>query len=272
MNLCTEFINLIFNNLNWAITEFEVAANKLQTPANRHERVHPGESQQHQRKCNIMYELSVCLARIVELVSLEIPEAFNMNDINMSRLSEILIFLLSRTTTGKEAKNFENLLAADIIALDKITRMGIFCPIVGIITNLQPDTGNNKLAKSIASTGGFQLEIFQYLLKFNWEKVQKETDDKMRNSLKILGNFVEDLEREMQSQTKKEEEAAKRADDSEEELCSICCSAELDTKFEPCGHRSCNRCIKRHMLNNPKCFFCNAHIDSIHLEKEPMAE
>jgi len=257
-----------FHNLNWAITEFGVASNKLQTPPSRHERLHPAESQQHQRKCNVMYELSICLTRIVELVALETPEAFTQNDINMGRLAEILIFLLSRTTTGKEAKNFENLLALDIIALDKITRMAIFSPVAGIIINLHPDKNMYRLAKYIASTGGFQLEIFQYLLNFSWEKAGKDVDEKMKNSVKILADFVQDLQVEMDSLHKKEEEQGTRTEESEESLCSICCSAELDTKFIPCGHRSCNRCIKRHMLNNHKCFFCNAHIESIEQENK----
>ncbi|PRP88001.1 hypothetical protein PROFUN_04429 [Planoprotostelium fungivorum] len=259
MTLCSEFINRIFNNLNWAITEFGVAALELQTATNRH---YAAELQQHQRKCNVMFELSVCLTRIVELVTLEIPAAFTKNEINMGRLAELLIFLLVRTTSGQDSKTFESLLNMDIISLEKITRLAIFSPVVGITINIHgAETGKEKLSKMIATTGGFQLETFEYLLKFNWDKANGESvEGDMEGKLEVLSSFVDDLEKEMEKQTKKEEDGGDR---EEEELCAICCSAEVDTKFVPCGHSSCNRCIKRHMLNSPKCFFCNAQIESI---------
>lgn len=47
------------------------------------------------------------------------------------------------------------------------------------------------------------------------------------------------------------------------EVCPICYSYMMDRIFEPCGHKSCHRCIERHLLNSEKCFFCNAKITSL---------
>jgi hypothetical protein len=41
---------------------------------------------------------------------LEVPEAFIDQEMNMTRLSELLLFVLNRTTVGTDANNFESLL------------------------------------------------------------------------------------------------------------------------------------------------------------------
>ena len=45
-----------------------------------------------------------------------------------------------------------------------------------------------------------------------------------------------------------------------EEACTICYACEVDTIFLPCKHKSCQRCISRHLLNNQRCFFCNSTV------------
>lgn len=56
--------------------------------------------------------------------------------------------------------------------------------------------------------------------------------------------------------------AASEGGEDEDNLCAICCAYPVDTLFEPCHHSSCLKCIKRHLLNSDKCFFCNAKITS----------
>lgn len=53
------------------------------------------------------------------------------------------------------------------------------------------------------------------------------------------------------------------SEDEKGELCSICYACEVDTVFVPCKHQSCLRCITRHLLNNQRCFFCNAAISDL---------
>lgn len=48
-----------------------------------------------------------------------------------------------------------------------------------------------------------------------------------------------------------------------EETCTICYACEVDTIFLPCNHKSCQRCISRHLLNNQRCFFCNSSVVNV---------
>lgn len=60
-----------------------------------------------------------------------------------------------------------------------------------------------------------------------------------------------------------------------EETCTICYACEVDTIFLPCKHKSCQRCISRHLLNNQRCFFCNSTIvklSSMLLENDQCSE
>ena len=52
--------------------------------------------------------------------------------------------------------------------------------------------------------------------------------------------------------------------DEKEDICSICYACEINTIFSPCNHKSCLRCISRHLLNNQRCFFCNATVQDLH--------
>lgn len=55
-----------------------------------------------------------------------------------------------------------------------------------------------------------------------------------------------------------------RSDDEESETyCCICYACDADAIFEPCHHRSCYGCITRHLLNSPRCFFCNTAVTEV---------
>ena len=40
-----------------------------------------------------------------------------------------------------------------------------------------------------------------------------------------------------------------KEEDYAETLCSICYNVDMDSKYVPCGHTSCSKCIKVHLLN-----------------------
>ncbi len=82
--------------------------------------------------------------------------------------------------------------------------------------------------------------------------------------LEMLRKFEERLEKQV-TITKEKENLMKTS--ASAEFCPICYAAAIDTQFVPCGHNSCHTCIKRHLLNSNKCFYCNAPIEKIeHLE------
>jgi len=274
-SLLNDWLNKVFNNLNWAITEFGVAAKELQAALPRH--IAP-ELQQHQRKVNVMFELSVTLAKLLEFVSLEMPETF-LNpsagqELNINRLAELLLFILNRCTVGAEAKLFQDLLKVNMIALDKVNRASILAPVVGTIVNLQESIKQQeckyKLAPVIVSTG-FNKDTFEFLLTVDWNPKgipESSPELDVRAKLEILKEFIAELQAE--SSKADDKQSLTRSDSSD--FCSICCSAPVDTRFEPCHHRSCYKCIKRHLLNNKKCFFCNTPITNIILESNNNAQ
>ena len=57
--------------------------------------------------------------------------------------------------------------------------------------------------------------------------------------------------------------SAGAADLDNENLCPICYTDVVSTKFLPCGHLSCNPCIQRQLLEANVCFFCKAKIESL---------
>jgi len=251
-----EFLNKVFNNLNWAITDFGVSIKECQSAVSKGS---SPELQQAQRKCNVMFELSVNLLRVLELISFEQPSIFLCEEINLTRLSELLIYVLNRSTTGTEAKLFDSLLKLEMMALDKVSKVSILEPTAGIICSLeQPQL--YSLAASIANIGGFKLDIFRYVITFDWHKALGEKYPELGKKLDILTSFVARLEEELNALTKREESDRGLSKSESGEFCTICCAVPVDTHFEPCGHRSCNRCIQRHLLNSRRCFFCNTEI------------
>src|SRR5689334_12031861 len=116
--------------------------------------------------------ISPCYSKVkmLELIALEVPQAFLRQEMNMSRLAELLLFVLNRTTNGHDASNFEGLLKLQVAGLisslstikskglDKISRVAILAPVAGCLLNLafpkQPELKTNAaqiLAKAIAS-------------------------------------------------------------------------------------------------------------------------
>ena len=184
--LLAEFLDRLFNTLNWTITEFSVACKDL-LEDQRSNRLTP-EGRQHQRKCTVMFELSVTLERVLEFISLDLPSAFlDSSSLDLRRLRESLLFVLGHATTGPDAANFEEILTKNLAPPDKVSRAAILAPIAGILLNLdaaaekraasasqgascEPRSGYKssivtELARNIHSRDVSQLE---YLRDFEW--------------------------------------------------------------------------------------------------------
>jgi hypothetical protein len=61
-----------------------------------------------QRKCTIMFELSCNLERILDFFTQELPMAFLQGpEMNLTRLCELIVFVLSHTTCSADALYFD---------------------------------------------------------------------------------------------------------------------------------------------------------------------
>lgn len=126
------FLNKLFNMLNWTITEFSVALKDIMDNLRRRQFT---EIHQQQRKWTIMFELSINLERIIEFLANELPEIFCIGDsINMVRLCELLVFVLSQTCGPNNLLDMAK--KSHFQSFDKINKESILEPIVGIIINL----------------------------------------------------------------------------------------------------------------------------------------
>ena len=140
-----EFLDRLFNTLNWTVTEFGVT---LKEALDARARAH--ETRQRRRKCAVMFELSVTLARVLEFLTKELPEVFlKAQSLDLRRLTETLVFVLGHATTGPDAALFDRALLAHVAPSDKVSRAAILAPVAGILLNL--DAAASEAAERLAA-------------------------------------------------------------------------------------------------------------------------
>lgn len=133
---------------------------------------------------------------MLEFVAYESPATFLDSEMNLTRLTESLLFVLNRTTSGPDAKIFESLLKLDMAALDRINRAAILGPVAGIILNLAMSNGKFSLSTYFLSTGGFNAETLKFLTKFDWKKSITEENVILEEKLNKLSLFIKHVEKE----------------------------------------------------------------------------
>ncbi|XP_015890975.3 E3 ubiquitin-protein ligase RKP isoform X1 [Ziziphus jujuba] len=259
--LFSAFLNRLFNTLSWAMTEFSVSVREMQ------EKYQVLEFQQ--KKCNVIFDLSCNLARVLEFCTREIPQAFLIgSDTNLRRLTELIIFILNHITSAADAEFFDLSLRRHGQSLEKVNRGMILAPIIGIILNLV-DASEVLEYKEYNDVAGVFASMdcpdrvhcgFQYLLDYNWAGSFR--GDAYLTKLTQLESFMSHLVSRSQSQEVSSIECGGQAD-SEDRVCCICYACEADAGFVPCAHRSCYGCITRHLLNCHRCFFCNATVQEV---------
>ena len=166
-----------------------------------HARAQSHDLRQHQRKCTVMFELSVTLERVLEFLALEIPEAFlDSSSMDLRRLTESLLFVLGHTTSGPDAQLFERALATRLAPLDKVSRAPILAPIAGIILNLDEaeeraaalegtePTPRDSIRAELARTRA-DVSQLEYLCDFPW-KDHFAAEDSSSGRLERLKDFV----------------------------------------------------------------------------------
>eukprot|EP00249_Psilotum_nudum_P024720 c29275_g1_i2 orf=485-4546(+) len=275
------FLNRLFNTLNWTISEFSVSLKEMQEQSDQRQLQGPDLQQ---RKCTIMFELSCNLERVLEFFTHELPQAFLCgSEMNLLRLCEVLMFILNHTTSSADALLFDSTVRQQGQSPEKMNRAMILAPLVGIILNLfaaqiSPNLRTrHDLAETIANVDVSSAAIanFHYLLEYNWASAFK--GDPSLPRLCQLRDFIqklkavtlpamwEELEDDLRLIKVEVDHAAGKYCTSEEkdDICSICYVCEVNTMFFPCKHKSCWRCISRHLLNSQRCFFCNGTVQDL---------
>ncbi|KAG0631920.1 hypothetical protein M758_1G290200 [Ceratodon purpureus] len=127
-----------------------------------------------------MFELSCNLERILEFFTQELPHAFLQGpEINLVRLSELIIFVLNHTTSSADAHFFDSTVRQQGQSLEKINRAMILAPLVGIVLNLRnassPQCHGVEYVMATVLAGvdvsAAVISNFQYLVDYNWVRV-----------------------------------------------------------------------------------------------------
>ncbi|PKA56782.1 E3 ubiquitin-protein ligase RKP [Apostasia shenzhenica] len=256
------FLNRLFNTLSWTMTEFSVSIRDMQ------ESTQVGDLQQ--RKSAVVFDLSCNLARVLEFYTREIPQAFIQGpDVNLRRLTELVIFILNHVISVADTECFDNSLRRPVQCHEKSNRSMILAPLVGIILNLMdatldPTYGEMNDIIDIFASMDCPLTVhsgFQYLLGYNWRKALG--GDASLVKLAQLEKFSSYLRSRIAVSEGLEDSNVGPAEDDDDSRCCICYASDCNAQFQPCRHRSCFGCISRHLLNSERCFFCNATVTEV---------
>lgn len=254
--LLSGFLNRLFNTLNWTITEFSVALKEMHDALGRGQ---VPDLQQHQRKCTIMFELTVNLERILEFLTQTLPDVFldEEEGINLRRLCESVLFVLSHTTEGPDAVLFDKTLKLRMQPLEKISRAHVLAPATGMLLTLykaeQESPRRHSLVRTLARMG-VMFQTFAYLAEKMWVPGSTERDEQLRA-------FVTSLEAALAEQ-KALDEAEEGVDVPDEFLDPIQCTLMTDPVTLPASGQTLDRStILRHLLSDKTDPFSRAPLE-----------
>jgi Kip1 ubiquitination-promoting complex protein 1 len=204
--LYNAFLNRLFTIMNWTATEFTVAMKEIQDSRGSFSST---ELQQQQRKCTIMFELSVNLLRLLEFIVRELPLTFlKASSVNTTRLIETISFILQHTTLGPDSQLFEQIIGSQIHQIpfmEKVSRFSILAPVTGILINLhvaaetlESEEGSqpseiNEIASVIVHSKACNLECFDYLLQFLSDEISTKQDTPSQQRFNHFKDFIEML-------------------------------------------------------------------------------
>merc|ERR1711991_225623 len=108
--------------------------------------------------------------------------------------------------------------------------------------------GRDAVPKALASQASE--ELLAHLDATPWAKqMPSQPSEQCSHLLPLCGDLVSSTRLALEAREKK---GLKRVDSLE--VCPICYSEAMDTRFIPCQHTSCGDCIARHLLNSRRCF------------------
>ncbi|KAK1308152.1 E3 ubiquitin-protein ligase RKP [Acorus calamus] len=208
-----------------------------------------------QRKCSVVFDLSCNLARVLEFCTHEIPQAFlGGSDMNLRRLTELIVFILNHITSASDAEFFDMLLRRQGQSLEKMNRALILSPLCGIMLNLMEASADLQDGEPNDVVGVFaSMDCpstvycgFQYLLNYNWSGFLR--GDASLARLVQLENFLSHL----RMRTERNNQLSRSEGEEVDNYCCICYASDSNSQFEPCRHKSCFGCITRHLLNSQR--------------------
>ena len=260
--LVHSFMNRIFNAVSWSVTEFDQILQDI-----RQSPLENTENKSRYRRCLRIFDVIVTLLRLLETLAIKARFLFQgstQSEVNITRLSEVTLLLLQRTTGDSL---FDTVIGSHAVSLQSINRMCVLCPLLGVLEGLYAVKGacHEFVKKSFFENPSFTDEMLNYLVEYERELQGKENALNEREAQQ-LSAFLDLLQRDFagfKTSRAAAETGGGEGSDDDENTCTICFAGKVTATFQPCGHRSCRLCITRHLLNNTKCFFCNAIVQNV---------
>jgi Kip1 ubiquitination-promoting complex protein 1 len=260
--MVNKFLNNLINNVNWTVSEFDQSLEEIRNASEADQE----EGHDHFRRCALMFELTVNLLRLLEGVVTDgstlfregtPPEGCPEAGMNLERVTQLMVHMIERTVSNKL---FESVTSAHLTALGGMRKELLLSPIFGTLMVLAGGGGaaDSELGahgmSSIVKCGRLKPEFIEGSGILTLAGLTDVDRDRLVN---FQMRFTSAVEAHAALTPEPVDE------DAEERTCTICYAGLLDVEFRPCNHRSCRKCITRHLLNDTKCFFCNAQVDLV---------
>eukprot|EP00053_Salpingoeca_punica_P019404 m.196096 g.196096 ORF g.196096 m.196096 type:complete len:1198 (-) comp17645_c1_seq2:205-3798(-) len=259
------FINKLLNHVNWTISELDQSMSEALTNAENN--ASAAERQEILRRFTVLFDLGTSLMRLLENVLTDVPEICTEGEqapTNLKRSVEVSLHLLERAASHKLLVPVTPENQSQLKTTHAVQIMAPICGIFLTLSRLNERLGG-AVHKQFLTTSSINEESFTYLI--GPEPDFANRPGILPEEVASLQAFVERVTREMREyEEAKENEGAGHGLESmesinEDERCVICCDAKISVVFIPCQHKSCRMCIQRHLLNDTKCFFCNAKVE-----------
>lgn len=289
-DMLATYLNHLINHLNWTVSEFDQMLEEIRRIGDRPDR----GSDQVFRRCIVTHTLGTNLLRLLEAVATSGKQMLLSHDdpTNLTRVVQLMVHLLNRLTGNDQL--IDSVLALNLMPLQYVHKQALADPILGTLFVLVGDVPDvesltkakieaNPALNAIMRDGGFTPKLLESLAALA-DNLDGELASASGGGGAAAGSSAASGGADERAQLllfcKVMEtslavwEAAETAEDEDDDdnLCSICYAYPLNATFSPCQHRSCTGCIKRHLLNSQKCFFCNAEIGSVNYGESAVEE
>ncbi|EDQ85240.1 uncharacterized protein MONBRDRAFT_29379 [Monosiga brevicollis MX1] len=259
-----KFLNHFLNQANWTLAEFYQMAEDLRTQADP--QAHNREQQQQDgkfRRCVLLYELLMALLRTMEGMCRVCPSICTASTPS-ARTTQIRVLEIALHILDRALNTHHHEFLTSKLLTNTCIREPLVCAVTGALMSLaeaSPDTVT-ATAQSPQLSPELMTQLEQFYTEFA-ERLDAGSGERLATYLSALRRkHLQHCQEQQRIQRERQESGLLSSDDDDEDLCPICYATPQEVTFEPCGHRSCEMCIQRHLLNSTKCFFCNEPVKS----------
>ena len=293
----SSFLKNLLAHTNWALSELGACLAQTDSVATL-----TNEILMQRRRCSSVFELTRRLLHMLEFTIAAAGDVFFATGVPAGRAEEpgqerSLLVLDTTSSSGLvSAKDQALMNCAAVVEIwtqtisrfaystshlwrvselglpgtDRIKPWKLYAAAVGVLhsmlaggSSLNPES-NPFLAELSQNHATWTMEQVSFLLGgFEWTAIASKcscADKSSFASNSLVLTALTNAHNAVLRHTKLDDDDSGIVEDG---TCAICATNVVDTSFSPCGHSSCGTCIRRHIVTQAKCFFCNKPIDAL---------